>query len=463
MGEISAPPPDPSQRTDAPPPAEPPATPPPTTTGGSSVPPPVPPHGHPKLTLAAITAFIVALATLVTALTGAFETGKSTIRSTAQNNLMHRAVEASIAAQSTPTPACNPAPGAGRLGTCAPAQALGAANSLAKAAGDPDHITGLLGPDSSSYQPCGYSVAAFAFAAYKATEGTRYTDRCLRANVAAARAAHKPFMLYDFARPGSSTPEDEARHFIAAVEGVGAGNFVNELPPVLDVEVNDHAMSPGRMHAYICAWHSYVRGYFHLSISTTYTGNWFYPKNVAGGRGDNCGTLLWDSAYATFAITPPAWDRITWWQYSDGTYGPTPHILGGDSNVFQGTQAQLNALAHQPPPFPPQAAVNCASERKLWARRSKQGSLHKYGRGKLRALYDANGRLGWGCHLTGDPFKLPPPDDWAKRDCQAVEAGWRRGDHGPAQQASLRHIERWGFRCHLDAPDGVIRVAVVSA
>jgi hypothetical protein len=77
-------------------------------------------------------------------------------------------------------------------------------------------------------------------------------------------------------------------------------------------------------------------------VSITYTGAWFWGPQVAGG---NCGSLLWVSAYTFQPIVPRAWSRHTIWQYSDGIYGPIPHINRWDSDVFNGTLAQLRALA----------------------------------------------------------------------------------------------------------------------
>jgi predicted small secreted protein len=294
------------------------------------------------LVLALIAVVVAACATIV-----AFgqHTSNQHIVNRAQGNLKSKAVQAAVQAQVTPVPACNPAPGAAKLGVCAPTQALGAANSLAIKAGDPLHISGKqpLGVDTSSYQPCGYSLHGLDFAFYKATEGTGYTDRCLRSNVARAKAEHKPYGVYDFLRPGRSSATAEANHFISAVSGARANT---SLPPVADVEANA-GLNQSQLHNYVCTWHNVVRHALHRTVSITYTGAWFWSPQV--GNRTHCGSILWISAYAAFYITPFSWKGhggATIWQYSDGIYGPTPHSHGWDSDVFLGTHGALARLAN---------------------------------------------------------------------------------------------------------------------
>lgn len=301
-----------------------------------------PPH---KPTLAAaLAALLIAIAGLISALGAG--TSNQHIVNRSQGNLEKRAVEASVvAANATPNPNCNPPAGAAKLGACAPVQAAGAASALAKAAGDPFVIHGQLGVDVSSYQPCGVTGPSFSF--YKATEGTVYTDRCLRANVAAAKRARKPYGAYDFLRPGRSSPEAEAAHFVAVVRAAGANT---SLPPVADVEANA-GLSPYGVLSYACRWHNYVRQALHRSVTITYTGYWFWQPQVAAG---SCNSLLWISAYGPRYLVPHGFGHATIWQYSDGIYGPTPHLSGWDSDVWLGRgRESLAALAHARPPLPP--------------------------------------------------------------------------------------------------------------
>jgi lysozyme len=256
------------------------------------------------------------------------------------------AVRAAVrAANSTPA-ICSPAQGAGELGVCAPkvqllggARAAGVSASIAR--GRP------IGVDVSSYQGCSIdwrrSRAAFAF--FKATEGTGYTDRCLYHNVASAKAAHLPYGVYDFLRAGRSSASAEAQHFIAAVRAAGANT---SLPPVADVEVNQ-GLSRSAINAYVCRWHRTVAAALHRRVTLTYTGNWFWAPQLAA---NSCGTKLWVSAYTFAPILPRPWRSYTFWQFSDGLYGPPPRLVAGwDHNVFNGSFAELGQLAagvHRP-------------------------------------------------------------------------------------------------------------------
>jgi GH25 family lysozyme M1 (1,4-beta-N-acetylmuramidase) len=290
---------------------------------------------------AAVVLLAVAAALIATGVIGVH--GISSGQSAQQTK--RTAEHATILSQTVPNPDCFPPVGAGHLGSCAPVQAMGAANALGKAAGDPNNITGHpLGVDVSSYQGCSinWSREPVQFAIFKATESTGYTDACLAHNIAGAKAGRLAYSEYDFLRPGSTSPVAEADHFAAAVNSAG-GN--TSLPPVADVEVNA-GLSPTQLHSYVCAWEGRVKQLLHRTTVITYTGFWFWQPQVAG---DSCGSILWDSAYASFAVTPSSWSHtggITLWQYSDGIYGPTPHISGWDSDVLlKGTLAGLGAKA----------------------------------------------------------------------------------------------------------------------
>lgn len=259
------------------------------------------------------------------------------------------AVRSVIAAGNAPDPSagvCSPAVGAGQLGACAPKAALAATRSLA---GPVAHAAGAgssvangrpVGVDVSSYQGCSidWRRVSVSFMFFKATEGTGYTDPCLRHNVASAKQAGKPFGVYDFLRPGSSSATAEANHFVAAVKAAGANS---SLPPVADVEVN-RGLSRSALNAYVCTWHRTVGAALHRRVTITYTGNWFWAPQLAG---NHCGSKLWVSAYTFAPIIPRPWKSYVFWQYSDGVYGPGPHLTRWDSDVFAGSSAQLRALA----------------------------------------------------------------------------------------------------------------------
>jgi lysozyme len=274
------------------------------------------------------------------------------VRQQSELNLRGTAMQANVAAQRTPNPSCNPVPGAAKMGSCAPVQAFGAVGTIAKAAGDPEHVKGKIGVDVSSYQGCAINWTAqkrrgVSFAFFKATEGLSYTDGCLRHNVASAKKARLPYGVYDFLRPQPGrSPASEAAHFVAAVHGAGANT---SLPPVADVEANA-GLSPTAVNRYVCAWHRYVRKALGRKTTITYTGNWFWTPQVGGS---NCGTQLWISAYASNYLTPSSWraQGATVWQYSDGVYGPTPRIGRWDTNVWLAGAAHLASSAGRPSPI----------------------------------------------------------------------------------------------------------------
>lgn len=265
-----------------------------------------------------------------------------------RNTLQNVAARASKIVSADSTTSCNPPLGAGKLGSCAPIQAFEVADAVGKAAGDPDNITGHpLGVDVSSNNGCNHFTGADAFVFIKATESTTYTNPCFAGDVARAKALGITYGAYDFLRAGSSTPVAEAQHFVSAVN---AANANTSLPPVADVEVNA-GLSPAQLHAYVDSWESYVKAALHRTVVITYTGAWFWTPEVGGtSEGD-----LWVSGYGSSVTSPASWTQtqtvapfgpIAWkfWQYSDGTSGPTPH-LSADSDVFGGTQAQLDQLA----------------------------------------------------------------------------------------------------------------------
>lgn len=335
-------------------------------------------------------ALIAALVALVVAIVGATQApspvSNQHIVNRAQGNLKARAVEAADkAANLTQNPSCNPPLGGGKLGACGPTQASAATNALAVVSGDPLTIHGALGVDVSSYQPAGVCGPSFCF--YKASESTGYTDPHLRANVAYAKRAHKPYGVYDFLRPGRTTPEAEAAHFVAAVNYAGANT---SLPPVADVEANA-GLSPAGVLNYVCRWHSYVRRALHRPVTITYTGYWFYEPQVAAG---SCGALLWISAYASTYYVPHGFAHAVIWQYSDGRYGPTPHLSGWDSDVWLGHGSESLAALSGATRYVagPAARHQCrmhnhyaAWHLKYKRRRERRGQLGAFGTARLRS------------------------------------------------------------------------------
>jgi len=210
----------------------------------------------------------------------------------------------------------------------------------------------IVGPDVSNWQGCSLDWSRIAsrrdFAFIKASEGTDFTDQCFAYNWQSSHAVHLPRGAYDFARPHAdlSTAQAEADHYIAVVKS--AGGFHKALPPVLDVEANDDSIDQGQMRAWIRTWVQWVRHHTKRRTITIYTGNWFWEPNVGSWRPKHA--LLWESCYcSSWQVAPVVgWGAPNWWQYTDGTSGPTPRNTPGigpsDSSFWLGHKSALLAL-----------------------------------------------------------------------------------------------------------------------
>jgi lysozyme len=57
---------------------------------------------------------------------------------------------------------------------------------------------------------------------------------------------------------------------------------------------------------------------------------------------------FWIAQYGPTPVIPPIWPTWTFWQYTDGAYGPPPHSVPGtgpcDRDFFNGPEAQLRKL-----------------------------------------------------------------------------------------------------------------------
>lgn len=209
----------------------------------------------------------------------------------------------------------------------------------------------MIGPDVSKWDGCSllWQLAAprSSFAYAKATEGTSWTDPCFALNWLGMGTAGLPRGAYDFARPRMplSTATREARHYVAVVDV--EGGFHPALPPVLDVEASK-GLSRARLRAWIARWIAEVRRLTHRQWVTIYTGGWFWNPRV--GLWAPPKTLLWASGYSTAVPYVAGFAGPNWWQFTDGTHGPRPHVTPGlppgDHSVWLGTPQRLRQLAH---------------------------------------------------------------------------------------------------------------------
>ncbi|MBV1852808.1 GH25 family lysozyme [Catellatospora tritici] len=212
----------------------------------------------------------------------------------------------------------------------------------------------VTGIDVSHYQPdvdwkkVADKGARFAYA--KATEGTHYYDDQFGKNNSGAKRNGVYFGAYHFARPDRSGGRTQADYFLDRARYTNDGHT---LPPMLDMEwpyksggkyVADHPCW-GKSKSELVKW---IRDFTERvrertgSATMIYTNpNWWNPctgRSTAFGR-----HYLFISSYTDKVNGLPAgWDHWTLWQYAN--HGKLP----GDQNVFNGSLAELAALASNP-------------------------------------------------------------------------------------------------------------------
>lgn len=342
--------------------------------------------GAPRNNRPTLAAALIALLVAIIGLIAALNAGGTTVvkqspiaASKVALRVEARAVERT--AQSAPAPACVVPTNQGTLGACAPKPQFALAAQLFRLSGT--HINPLSGPkgvDVSSYQGCRPAPTWVQFEYIKYTESTGYHDRCAPTNVRNARLAGQAYGGYDFLRPGSTSALAEADSFVNY--GNSFGGF-SSLPPVADVEAT--RLSRAGTSDYVCAWISRVFQRTHR-VPIIYTGKWFWDPQTAGRT---CGSALWVSAYASYFFLPSGFARATIWQYSDGKYGPLPHINGWDSDVFLGSTHELDLLSGKAPAVRPVSALmrhRCHVLHRLqpWRKLTKaQKHRHRYIRSRF--------------------------------------------------------------------------------
>lgn len=199
------------------------------------------------------------------------------------------------------------------------------------------------------------------FAFMKATEGSYYTDPTLKTNWAGTEKQGIYRGAYHFARPSVGSASAQARYYVSKV---GSFRGKGDLPPVLDLEATG-GLSPSQLRSWVSTWLRttekltgrtpilYCSPYFwidHLGNSTAFAR---YP--------------LWIAHYTTGSPKiPGGWRTWTFWQRTSS--GSVPGISGHvDMNRFNGTTAQLAALAHStggsgaPAPSGPTLPVGAAT------------------------------------------------------------------------------------------------------
>lgn len=183
------------------------------------------------------------------------------------------------------------------------------------------------------------------FAYVKATEALSYLNPYYASQYTGSRSVGMIRGAYHFAIPNVSSGAAQANYF--ASNGGGWSGDGWTLPPLLDIEYNPYPelgntcynMSPSQMILWIADFSNtmYTRTGRYPAIYTTTdwwsqcTGNSpafrNQPLHIASYRTVSPGTL------------PAGWTKYAIWQYS--SQGP----FAGDSNVFNGSYAELQALA----------------------------------------------------------------------------------------------------------------------
>ncbi|WP_426990262.1 GH25 family lysozyme [Pseudarthrobacter sp. Y6] len=183
------------------------------------------------------------------------------------------------------------------------------------------------------------------FAYVKATEALNYQNPYFSSQYNGSRSVGMIRGAYHFAIPNVSSGASQANYF-ASNGGAWSGDGTT-LPPLLDIEYNPYPelgntcynLSQSQMVLWIADFSNtmYTRTGRYPAIYTTTdwwtqcTGNSpafrNQPLHIASYRADSPGTL------------PAGWSKYAIWQYS--SQGP----FVGDSNVFSGSYAELQALA----------------------------------------------------------------------------------------------------------------------
>ena len=178
------------------------------------------------------------------------------------------------------------------------------------------------------------------FTFIKATEAANYTNPWFAGDWEGAHRAGVYRGAYHFARPSVGSAARQARYFVHQA-GTFAGRGV--LPPVLDLE------STGGLG--VASLREWTRTWLQTVTRLTgrkpiiYTSPYFW-ESALGNASNFTDYRLWIAHYGTtHPRVPGGWKTWTFWQRS--STGRISGISGAvDINRFNGTHAQLAALAH---------------------------------------------------------------------------------------------------------------------
>ena len=170
------------------------------------------------------------------------------------------------------------------------------------------------------------------FAIIKATEGASLVDPKFRRNWLLAKENGIIRGAYHFYRPGRD-PVLQAENFLAIVK-----TETGDLPPVLDIEVEDSVRKPELVRE-IQTWLTIVESRLKVK-PVIYTNANFYQRNLAG-LFDNY--PLWVAHYFALGTGPRVERKWHLWQHSEK--GRVNGIAGFvDFNVFAGSKKDFDSL-----------------------------------------------------------------------------------------------------------------------
>ncbi|MFD0264537.1 GH25 family lysozyme [Kitasatospora indigofera] len=202
-----------------------------------------------------------------------------------------------------------------------------------------------LGIDVASYEPnvdwSATAATGASFAYVKATEGTTYTSPTFSSQYNGSAAAGFIRGAYHFALPDRSGGKAQADFFVDHGGTWSADG--KTLPPLLDIEYNPYGatcfgLSATAMVGWILDFGNEVKARTGRFPSLYTTTDWW--RSCTGNSSAAAGCPLFVANYTgSAAPSPNGWTGQQIWQYADAG------VLPGDQDVFNGTQADLQAFA----------------------------------------------------------------------------------------------------------------------
>ena len=210
---------------------------------------------------------------------------------------------------------------------------------------------GLPGLDVSSWQGNVDWTAVAAnggrFAYVKATESTTYVNPYFTQQYVGAFQVGLVRGAYHFALPDRSSGAAQA-DFFAAHGGAWSADS-QTLPGALDIEYNPYGptcygLSQSAMAAWVSSFaaeYQALTGRWPVIYTTT---NW-WQQCTGNYAGLGATSPLWIACWCqTVGQLPAGWSTYTFWQWSN-----QPVDFPGDQDVFNGSSAELVALANNGP------------------------------------------------------------------------------------------------------------------